>query len=80
LNQVYNLEPGVRSKLNTLVALLTSNLTAHGMCANTQPAYRDFPDGGLCRSQTEIDKTKRMLGCSIWHQLVEVIAKVSPVM
>jgi hypothetical protein len=50
------------------------------MNANIQPAYRDFPDGDLRRSQTEIDKTKRMLGCAIWHKLAEVIAKVSHIL
>ncbi len=78
LNQVYNVAVGDRTTLNTLFALLRSNLTAHGVSANTQPVYRDFRAGDVRHSQADIAKAQRLLGYAPTHRLADSIAQAMP--
>ena len=77
-NQVYNVAVGDRTTLNTLFELLRSNLAAHGVSANTQPAYRDFRAGDVRHSQADIGKAQRLLGYAPTHRLAEGIAQAMP--
>ena len=78
LNQVYNVAVGDRTTLNDLFGLLRSNLAAHGISANVQPAYRDFRAGDVRHSQADIGKARRLLGYAPTHRLAEGIAEAMP--
>ena len=77
-NQVYNVAVGDRTTLNDLFGLLRSNLAAHGVSANVQPAYRDFRAGDVRHSQADIGKARRLLGYAPTHRLAEGIAQAMP--
>ena len=77
-NQVYNVAVGDRTTLNDLFGLLRSNLAAHGVSANVQPAYRDFRAGDVRHSQADIGKALRLLGYAPTHRLAEGIAQAMP--
>ena len=77
-NQVYNVAVSDRTTLNDLFGLLRSNLAAHGVSANVQPAYRDFRAGDVRHSQADIGKALRLLGYAPTHRLAEGIAQAMP--
>ena len=78
LNQVYNVAVGDRTTLNDLFGLLRSNLTAHGVSAEVQPAFRDFRAGDVRHSQADIGKARRLLGYAPTHRLADGIAQAMP--
>ena len=78
LNQVYNVAVGDRTTLNDLFGLLRSNLAAHGISANVQPAHRDFRAGDVRHSQADIGKARRLLGYVPTHRLAAGIAEAMP--
>jgi UDP-N-acetylglucosamine 4-epimerase len=78
LNQVYNVAVGDRTTLNTLFALLRSNLAHHGVNATTQPVYRDFRAGDVRQSQADIGKAQRLLGYAPAYRLAEGIIHAMP--
>ena len=78
VNKVYNVAVGERTTLNDLFGLLRSNLAAHGISANVQPAYRDFRAGDVSHSQSDIGKARRLLGYAPTHRLAEGIAQAIP--
>ena len=69
--QVYNVAVGDRTTLNTLFALLRDNLAAHGVCADTQPIYRDFRAGDVRHSLADINKARDRLGYKPSHRIEE---------
>jgi UDP-N-acetylglucosamine 4-epimerase len=75
-NQVYNVAVGDRTTLNTLFALLRSNLADHSPSA--QPVYRDFRAGDVRHSQADIGKAQRLLGYAPTHRPAEGIAQAMP--
>jgi UDP-N-acetylglucosamine 4-epimerase len=78
LNQVYNVAVGDRTTLNTLFALLKSNLADHGVSARVQPVYRDLRAGDVRHSQADISKAQRLLGYAPKYRLAEGIAQAMP--
>jgi UDP-N-acetylglucosamine 4-epimerase len=78
LNQVYNVAVGDRTTLNTLFALLSSNLVDHGVSARVKPVYRDLRAGDVRHSQADISKAQRLLGYAPKYRLSEGIAQAMP--
>jgi UDP-N-acetylglucosamine 4-epimerase len=76
--QVYNVAVGDRTTLNNLFTLLRDNLSAHGVSANVQPAYRDFRAGDVRHSQADISKAQNLLGYAPTYRLAEGIAEAMP--
>ena len=77
-NQVFNAAVGDRTTLNTLIMLLSDNLTSHGVSATPQTVYREFRDGDVRHSQANIGKAERLLGYAPTHRLAEGIAEAMP--
>jgi UDP-N-acetylglucosamine 4-epimerase len=77
-NQVYNVAVGDRITLNTLLALLHSNLADHGVNAYLQPVFCDFREGDVRHSQADIGKAQRLLGYAPMYSLAQGIAEAMP--
>jgi UDP-N-acetylglucosamine 4-epimerase len=77
-NQVYNVAVGDRTTLNTLFALLRSNLSRYGVKADNQPVYCDFRSGDVRHSLADISKAQSLLGYSPTHRIQEGLALAMP--
>jgi UDP-N-acetylglucosamine 4-epimerase len=77
-NQVYNVALGNRTTLNTLFALLRSNLLCYGIEADSLPVYRDFRSGDVRHSLANISKAQFLLGYAPTQSIEEGLALAMP--
>ena len=77
-NQVYNVAVGDRTTLNDLFRLIRDNLVAHGVPADTGPAYRDFRAGDVRHSLADIQKASGLLGYAPQFNIERGIVEALP--
>jgi UDP-N-acetylglucosamine 4-epimerase len=73
LNQIYNIALGERTTLNGLFALISKNLTSHGVDTDSAPRYSEFRTGDVRHSLADISKAKILLKYKPTHRIDEGI-------
>jgi UDP-N-acetylglucosamine 4-epimerase len=73
LNQIYNIAIGERTTLNGLFALISKNLTSHGVDTDSAPRYSEFRTGDVRHSLADISKAKILLKYKPTHRIDEGI-------
>ena len=77
-NQVYNVAVGGRTTLNTLFTALKDHLSINGIDYSQAPIYRDFREGDVRHSQSDISKIQSALGYDPQFDVVQGVKKAMP--